>query len=98
MSFSRQGHRHFSLRYRVQTASGTNKAFCPMDIGASFAATKRPEREADHSHPSRAEVKNVWCLIKSTWPILLLCSNNSPGYYYLQLPKLYPGTIIAQIA
>jgi len=32
--------------------------------GDSFQDGKRPEREADHSPPASAEVKNAWSLIK----------------------------------
>jgi hypothetical protein len=48
-----------------------------MDVGSSFPEVKRPGREADHSPPSSAEVKNAcsyistpqyafmaWCIIK----------------------------------
>jgi hypothetical protein len=29
--------------------------------GGSFPGVKRPGREADHSPPSSAEIKNAWC-------------------------------------
>jgi hypothetical protein len=32
----------------------------PMGTGAIFLGVKRPGREADHSAPSSAEVKNAW--------------------------------------
>jgi hypothetical protein len=42
----------------VQTGSGAHPASCPMGTGGSFAGGKvRPERDADHSPPSSAEVK-----------------------------------------
>jgi hypothetical protein len=33
---------------------------CPTGTGGSFRGVKRPVREAYHSSPSRAEVKNAW--------------------------------------
>jgi hypothetical protein len=42
-----------SLRHRVQTGSETHSASYPMGTGGSF----RPGREADHSPPSSAKVK-----------------------------------------
>jgi hypothetical protein len=48
---------NFSLRHRVQTASGAHPASYPVGTGGS-QGVKRPAREADHSSPSSAEVKN----------------------------------------
>jgi hypothetical protein len=47
--------RHF------QRVSGTHHAFDPT-IGTvgSFSVVKRQKRDADHSPPSSAEVKNAW--------------------------------------
>jgi hypothetical protein len=42
----------------VQTGSGTHPASYPMDPGGFIAGVKRLGREADHSPPSNAEVKN----------------------------------------
>jgi hypothetical protein len=50
----------FSLRHRVQTDSGAHPASCPMVTGLFFPGIKRPRREAGHSHPSIAKVKNAW--------------------------------------
>jgi hypothetical protein len=44
-----------SLRYSVQTGSRPTQPPIRWISGA-----KLPEREADHSSPSTAEVKNVW--------------------------------------
>jgi hypothetical protein len=65
----------FTLRHLVQPDSGTHPASYPM--GGWWE--ERPEREADHSYPSSAEVKNAWsytftlpyvcmawCLVKHT--------------------------------
>jgi hypothetical protein len=49
---------NFSLRHRVKTGSGTHPASCPVCVpGALSLGVKRPGREADHSPPSSAEVK-----------------------------------------
>jgi hypothetical protein len=48
---------NFSLHYSVQNGSGTHPASYPMGTGAVSLKVKRPGREADHSPPSSAEVK-----------------------------------------
>jgi hypothetical protein len=48
---------NFSLRYHVQTGSGTHPAFYPMGTGGCFPGVKRPGHEADHSPLSSAEIK-----------------------------------------
>jgi hypothetical protein len=45
----------FSIHHRVQTGSGTQRVPGALSLGV-----KRPGREADHSPPSSAEVKNGW--------------------------------------
>jgi hypothetical protein len=43
----------------VQTGSGAHPASCTMGTGGPFPGGKaRPGRDADHSPPSSAEVKN----------------------------------------
>jgi hypothetical protein len=42
----------------VQTGSGANPASYPMGMGTFSPGVKRPGREANHSLPSSAEVKN----------------------------------------
>jgi hypothetical protein len=67
----------FSLRHRVQTGSRAHPASYPMGTGGSFPGEKWPGREAVHSSPPSADVKNAcsytstaayvfiaWCLIK----------------------------------
>jgi hypothetical protein len=51
---------NFSLHHRVQNGSGTHPASSPMGTKGSFPEGKAAGREADHSPPSRAEVKNAW--------------------------------------
>jgi hypothetical protein len=52
------GARDFCHLYSVLTSSGAYLASYPEDAAGSFPAAKRPEREADHSSPSSAVVKN----------------------------------------
>jgi hypothetical protein len=48
---------NFSLHHRVQTGSGAHPASYPMGNRSSFPGDKWLGREADHSPPSSAEVK-----------------------------------------
>jgi hypothetical protein len=50
---------NFSLHHRVQNGSGAHPASYPMVPGALSLGVKRPGREADHSPPFSAEVKNA---------------------------------------
>jgi hypothetical protein len=54
---SRKGQETF--RRRVQTVSGAHPASYPMGIRCSFPEGKAAGREANHSLPSSAEVKNA---------------------------------------
>jgi hypothetical protein len=48
----------FSSSLYVQTGSGAHPTFYTVGTGGSFPGGKaRPERDADHSSPSSAEVK-----------------------------------------
>jgi hypothetical protein len=55
----RQGE-EFSLLHIIRTGSGVHPISNPMGTGVSFPGRKRPEREADHSPPTIAEVKKTW--------------------------------------
>jgi hypothetical protein len=48
---------NFSLHHRVQTGSGVHPASYLMGTTGSFPGVKQPGREAEHSPPSSAEVK-----------------------------------------
>jgi hypothetical protein len=48
---------NFSLHHRVQNGSGAHPASYPMGTRDLSLRVERPEREADHSPPSSAEVK-----------------------------------------
>jgi hypothetical protein len=50
--------RGFPLLHNLQTVSGAHLASYPMGTGALSPGVKWQEREADHSPPSSAEVKN----------------------------------------
>jgi hypothetical protein len=51
---------NFSLHHCLQNGSGAHPASYPMGIRSSSLGVKWPGREADHSPPSSAEVKNEW--------------------------------------
>jgi hypothetical protein len=44
----------------VQTGSGAHPTYYTMGTGGSFPGVNRPGREADHSPPTSAEVKEMW--------------------------------------
>jgi hypothetical protein len=49
----------FNSSLCIQTGSGAHPAYYPMGTGGPFPGGKaRPGRDADHSPPSSAEVKN----------------------------------------
>jgi hypothetical protein len=48
---------NFSLRHRVQTASGAHPASCQLRTGGLSLGVNRPGRQAHHSPASSAEVK-----------------------------------------
>jgi hypothetical protein len=48
----------YFLLHSVETIFGADPASHPMGTGENFLGVKRPEREADHSPPSTAEVEN----------------------------------------
>jgi hypothetical protein len=50
--------RDYSLLHIVQIGSGAHPAFYTMGKGAASPWAKRTKRQADHSPPSSAEVKN----------------------------------------
>jgi hypothetical protein len=65
----------FSLRHRVQTGSGSHPPSCPMGTGGAFPPeVKRPGREANHSPPSSAKIKNEWSYISiPTYVFMVWC-------------------------
>jgi hypothetical protein len=63
---------NFSLHHRVQNCAGAHPASYPMSTGALFLGVKWPGREADHSPPSSAEVKE--------WVEVYFHSPNTPSW------------------
>jgi hypothetical protein len=59
----------FPFHYRVQNGSGAYPASYPMGTRGSFPGVKPQGREADHSPPSSAELKE--CVKTYTPPIRL---------------------------
>jgi hypothetical protein len=58
---SSAGTKDFSSSLCVQTGSGAHPASCTMGTGGAFPGGKsRPGRNADHSPPSSAEVRNEY--------------------------------------
>jgi hypothetical protein len=56
----------FYVRHSVQTGSRAHSASYPTDIGSSFTGGERAwGREAEHSPPTSAEVKNAWSHIST---------------------------------
>jgi hypothetical protein len=53
----RRGLASFLFTTASKTALGPHSASCPMGTGALSLRVKRPGREADHSPPSSAKVK-----------------------------------------
>jgi hypothetical protein len=60
----------FLFTTAFRTALGPTQPPIQWARGVLSLGVKRPEREADHSHPSSAEVKNEWSYT-STPPIRL---------------------------
>jgi hypothetical protein len=50
---------NFSLHHRVQNGSGAHSASYPVGTRVSSPGVKQPGREADHSPPRSAEVKEL---------------------------------------
>jgi hypothetical protein len=73
------------LRNRILLkSSGAQKTSYPVDTGCLSPVVKQPGREADHSPPSNADVKNSWSYT-STLPIRLhgMVLSYSQGKFHL---------------
>jgi hypothetical protein len=86
---------NFSLRHRVQTGSGAHLSFSSLGTRGSFPGVKRPGRQAEHSPPSTAEVKNVCGVIPPLpqYAFMEWCSVKAQGrlYIYLSIRTLLDG-------
>jgi len=64
-SITGRGRQFFSSPPREDRLSGAHSASYRMGTGNSFLGGKAARREADHSPPSDAEVKNAWSFSSS---------------------------------
>jgi hypothetical protein len=58
--FDSQQGQGFFLWHHAQTSPGPHPSLYPFGFGASFPGINLPGRQADHTPPSVAEVKNAW--------------------------------------
>jgi hypothetical protein len=58
-----------------------------MDAGDCFPVVKRLGLEADHSHPTGAEVKkmSIYTYIQSPYILILTMPHNTQNYWVLEL-------------
>jgi hypothetical protein len=76
---------NFPLHHRVQTGCGVLPASYPIGNGSCFPGVKWPERESDHSIPSRVGVEE--CV-----ELYLHSSNTSSGRGVLSTGTTLPFT------
>jgi len=59
-----------------------------LSTGGFYLGTTRPEREADHSPPSSAEVRNAWSYTStSQYVFMAWCLVKAQGQLYFYLPS-----------
>jgi hypothetical protein len=68
-----EGARIFSLRHRVHTGSGSHPASNPAGTEFLSSRIKRPDREAETSPPSNAQVKNAWRCTSTPPYVFMAC-------------------------
>jgi hypothetical protein len=74
----RESYINFSLHHCVQTGSGAH----PMGIGAVSLGVKRPGREAYHSSPPSAKIKNAWSYTSTPqYAFMTWCSERQEKLY-----------------
>jgi hypothetical protein len=85
--------KRFSVFHSVQTGSGTHPASYTMFTWALSMGVKWPGREADHSPPSSAEVKNGGAIPplphKSSWHSVLLIKHREKLTFYVCQSRHY---------
>jgi hypothetical protein len=77
-------------RWRARDGIGKGPTKSPIQWvrGALSLVVKRPGREADHSPPSNAEVKNAWsCTSTPQYVFMAWCSVKTQGKFYLYLMR-----------
>jgi hypothetical protein len=87
----RGGAGNFSLHHSVQNGSGAHPASYPVSTRGCFLGVKRPGRDADHSPPSSAEVKE--------WVELYLHSPSTPAWRGAELRRsfIFKGTSLKDL-
>jgi hypothetical protein len=86
---------NFSLNHCVQNGSRTHPASYSMGTVGSFPGVKRPQREADHSPPSSAEVKDAWSYTSTPQYVFMAwCSVKAQIQLYLLPLPLYLKRIL----
>jgi hypothetical protein len=77
----------------IQIGSWAHPASTPMGVpGTLSLGVKRLRREADHSPPPSAGVKNVWSYISTPqYAIMVWCSVKTQGQLHLHLHPLLLG-------
>jgi len=92
------GAENFSFRRCVQNGSGTHTASYPMGTGGSYLGIRRPEREADHSPLSSAEVKECMELYLHS-PVLLqrIRPNPRPSVPFRNKLLIYREQLLASV-
>jgi hypothetical protein len=73
----------YSVRHCIQTGRVAHPASYQMGNGGSFFEIKPSERDADHSFPSSAEVKNAWRYTSTSLRLHDVVLNTAHGRLYL---------------
>jgi hypothetical protein len=74
----------FSLLHRIHTGSGPTHP--PIQC---VPAVKRPGRQADRSHPSSAEVTNVWCYTSNAQYVFMAWCLEAQGQINLHFDTVF---------
>jgi hypothetical protein len=86
----RQGLELFLFTTVSRPVLGPTKPPIQWVTGALSLGIKQPVREADHSPPSSAEVKNAWSYTSThQYNFMAWCSVKAQGQIYLLCPKDY---------
>jgi hypothetical protein len=92
------GDGNFSIYHRDQTGSEAHPGSYLVDTRGSFPGVKRPERDAGHSPPSSAEIKEcVELYLHSQYAFMAWCSVKAQGQLYLYLVYNTPVNDVATL-